>query len=55
MGGCSGRSFFFFLFFCGDMTDIVCYRERRSLEKDFLGGEGGGWADGLKSVAKMFS
>ncbi|KAK4150274.1 hypothetical protein C8A00DRAFT_37143 [Chaetomidium leptoderma] len=31
--------------------------ERRSLEKDFMGGGGGGggWADGLKGLAKMFS
>jgi hypothetical protein len=30
-------------------------RERRSLERDYLGGGGGGWSDGLKGITKMFS
>jgi hypothetical protein len=29
--------------------------ERRSVERDFLGGGGGGWGDGLKTIGKMFS
>jgi hypothetical protein len=29
--------------------------ERRSVEKDFLGNGAGGWGDGLKGIAKMFS
>jgi hypothetical protein len=31
-------------------------RERRSLERDYIGGGGGGgWSDGLKGITKMFS